>query len=31
VVYFTVAGMMFLFFTISEVEFSLETIPFWPG
>ncbi|MDG1414594.1 MAG: hypothetical protein P8R39_04535 [Alphaproteobacteria bacterium] len=31
VMYFTVAGMMFLFFTISEVEFSLETIPFWPG
>ncbi|MGB1155203.1 MAG: hypothetical protein ACPG42_00150 [Alphaproteobacteria bacterium] len=31
VVYFTVAGMMFLFFTISEVEFSLTRLPFWPG
>jgi hypothetical protein len=23
--------MMFLFFTISEVEFSLTRLPFWPG
>lgn len=30
VVYFTVAGMMFLFFTISEVEFSISNVPFWP-
>jgi len=31
VAYFTVAGMMFLFFTISEIEFSLQNLPFWPG
>lgn len=31
VVYFTVTGMMFLFFTISEVELAVQNIPFWPG
>lgn len=30
-VYFTAAGMMFLFFTITEVEVSLQNIPFWPS
>ena len=30
VVYFTIAGMMFLFFTVSEVELATLTRELWP-
>jgi len=30
-VYFTITGMMFLFFTVTEVDVALSNIPFWPG
>ena len=28
--YFTVAGLLFLFFTVSEVDVLLDSLPFWP-
>lgn len=30
-IYFTAAGMMFMFFTVTEVDVSLQNIPLWPG
>ena len=30
-VYFTITGMMFLFFTVTEVDVALSNVPFWPG
>ena len=28
--YFTIAGLLFLFFTVSEVDDLLDRLPFWP-
>ena len=26
----TIAGLLFLFFTVSEVDVLLDSLPFWP-